>query len=105
MEILAGARSQLDAAEQEARENLEAVAQELSNRGIKVQAYPRVGYPFDEIVSWQTISMSIYIIIIGSHGRGGISRLLVGSTADRVVEHAPCPVLVVKGSRLGARPE
>ena len=101
-EISAGARSQLDAAELEARENLEAVAQELSNRGIKVQAYLRVGYPFDEIVLVAN-HFDVDLIIIGSHGRGGISRLLVGSTAERVVEHAPCPVLVVKGSRLGAR--
>jgi universal stress protein A len=45
------------------------------------------------------------LIIIGSHGRGGISRLLVGSTAERVVEHAICPVLVVKGPRPGAGSE
>jgi len=44
----------------------------------------------------------IDLIIIGSHGRTGIKRLLVGSTAERVVEHAPCPVLVVKERYLSA---
>jgi universal stress protein A len=97
-------QSQLDAAEQEARENLEAFAQELLNRGIKVQAYLRVGYPFDEIVLMAN-HFDVDLIIIGSHGRGGISRLLVGSTAERVVEHAPCPVLVVKESRRAAKSE
>jgi nucleotide-binding universal stress UspA family protein len=37
------------------------------------------------------------LIVIGNHGRGGLSRVLTGSTAERVVRHAPCPVLVVRG--------
>ena len=37
------------------------------------------------------------LIIVGSHGRTGISRALLGSVAERVVRHAPCPVLVVRG--------
>src|ERR1700758_1665436 len=86
-------QSHVDAAEQDARENLETFAQELSKRGVKVQSYLRVGYPFNEIVLMAK-HFDVDLIIIGSHGRGGISRLLVGSTAERVVEHAACPVLV-----------
>jgi universal stress protein A len=97
-------QSQVDAAEQEARESLEAFAVELSKKGIKVQPYLRVGYPFDEIVL-MAHHFNVDLIIIGSHGRGPISRLLVGSTAERVVEHAPCPVLVVKGPRATAKSE
>jgi len=97
-------QSQLDLAEQEARENLEVFAQDLAKRGVKVQPYLRVGYPFDEIVLMAN-HFDVDLIIIGSHGRSGISRILVGSTAERVVEHAPCPVLVVKGSRHGVRSE
>jgi len=36
------------------------------------------------------------LIVIGNHGRSGLSRVLTGSTAERVVRHAPCPVLVVR---------
>jgi len=36
------------------------------------------------------------LIIMGNHGRTGLSRLLIGSTAERVVRHAPCPVLVIR---------
>jgi universal stress protein A len=97
-------QSQVAAAEQEARESLEAFAVELSKKGIKVQSYLRVGYPFDEIVL-MAHHFKIDLIIIGSHGRGAISRLLVGSTAERVVEHAPCPVLVVRGKRTAAKSE
>jgi universal stress protein A len=92
-------QSHVDAAELEARENLELFAQELSAKGVKVLPYLRVGFPFDEIVQMAN-HFDVDLIIIGSHGRSGISRLLVGSTAERVVEHANCPVLVVKGTRL-----
>jgi nucleotide-binding universal stress UspA family protein len=36
------------------------------------------------------------LIIVGSHGRTGLKRLLMGSVAERVIGHAKCPVLVVK---------
>jgi len=35
------------------------------------------------------------LIVIGSHGRGGVRRVLLGSVAEGVMRHAPCPVLVV----------
>ena len=92
-------QSQVDAAELEARETLELFAEELSKKGVKVEPYLRVGYPFDEIVQMAN-HFDVDLIIIGSHGRSGISRLLLGSTAERVVSHARCPVLVVKGARL-----
>ena len=36
------------------------------------------------------------VIVVGTHGRAGMSRLLMGSVAEHVVRHAPCPVLVVR---------
>jgi nucleotide-binding universal stress UspA family protein len=36
------------------------------------------------------------VIVIGTHGRGGVVRLVMGSTADAVVRHAPCPVMIVR---------
>ena len=61
----------------------------------------RVGYPFEEIILMAN-DPNIDLIIIGSRGRSGIRRLLLGSTAEPVVEHAPCPVLVVKERYLSA---
>jgi len=37
------------------------------------------------------------VIIMGSHGRTGLTRLLMGSNTEKVIGHATCPVLVVKG--------
>jgi universal stress protein A len=93
-------RNQVDVAEEIARENLSAYEDELLSRGIETQAILRVGYPFEEIVLMAN-DPEIDLVIIGSHGRSRITRLLVGSTAERVVEHAPCPVLVVKERYLG----
>lgn len=42
------------------------------------------------------------LIVIPSHGRTGIKRLLIGSVAERVIQHAHCPVLVMRSERLAA---
>jgi nucleotide-binding universal stress UspA family protein len=38
------------------------------------------------------------LIVVGTHGRHGLSRIVLGSTAARVIEHAPCSVLVARHS-------
>ena len=38
----------------------------------------------------------IDLIVMGTHGRSGMERLLVGSVAERVIRTAPCPVLTVR---------
>lgn len=55
----------------------------------------RFGRAADEIVI-QAKEDEVEMIVMGSHGRSGISHLLVGSVAESVVRHAPCPVLVVR---------
>ncbi|HDO1327665.1 TPA: universal stress protein [Aeromonas veronii] len=55
----------------------------------------RFGRAADEIVI-QAKEDEVELIVMGSHGRSGISHLLVGSVAESVVRHAPCPVLVVR---------
>lgn len=64
-------------------------------RGIaKVSVHVREGIAYDQIVS-SARKLKADIIIIATHGRSGLMRALMGSTAERVVRHAPCPVLVV----------
>jgi len=43
------------------------------------------------------------LIVVGSHGRSGVSRFLIGSVSDFVVRHAHCPVMVVRGKPEAAR--
>lgn len=58
------------------------------------------GNPFVEIVRYAKDSTSD-LIVIGTHGRGAIAHMLLGSVAERVVRKAPCPVLVVRGEQHG----
>lgn len=53
------------------------------------------GYPADEILKLAE-SEGVDLIVLGTHGRKGLSRLLLGSVAEAVVRRANCPVLSVK---------
>jgi len=55
----------------------------------------REGAPWDQIVA-QAREGNYDLIVLGSHGRTGLKHALVGSVAERVVRHAPCPVFVVR---------
>lgn len=52
------------------------------------------GAPFVEIIRYAR-KQGIDLIVMGTHGRSGLSHLLIGSVAERVVRKAPCPVLTV----------
>jgi universal stress protein E len=56
----------------------------------------RVGSPAREIIA-AAADGAADLIVMATHGRGEVHRLLVGSVADKVIRLAPCPVLVVKG--------
>jgi nucleotide-binding universal stress UspA family protein len=60
-----------------------------------VQFTVRVGTPSIEIVNYAK-QEQISLIVIPSHGRTGIGRLMLGSVAERVVRRSPCPVLVLR---------
>lgn len=54
-----------------------------------------IGKPFHEIARVAR-TVDADLILIATHGRSGLKRAFLGSTAERVVRHAPCPVLVVR---------
>ena len=53
------------------------------------------GDPGDMIVS-AAEAERVDMVLVGSHGRGAVGRLFLGSVSEHVVRHAPCPVLVVR---------
>jgi nucleotide-binding universal stress UspA family protein len=55
----------------------------------------RTGSPFVEIVRYAKTE-NIDLIVMGTHGRGPIAHMLLGSVAEKVVRKAPCPVLTVR---------
>jgi nucleotide-binding universal stress UspA family protein len=54
-----------------------------------------VGVPYREVLS-EAKESHADLVLLATHGRGEIHRLLVGSVADRVIRMAPCPVFTLK---------
>jgi nucleotide-binding universal stress UspA family protein len=68
---------------------------EARAKGLSARAAVRTGVPYEEIVALAGDEQAD-LVVIGTHGRGGINRALLGSVADRVARLAPCPVLTVR---------
>jgi len=78
-----------------AKEYTSAVKQKAGDAGVKAESY--VG----EAEAWEAVvklarDQNVNMIVVGSHGRTGLRRLLMGSVTEKVIGNAPCPVLVVK---------
>jgi universal stress protein A len=86
---------QVDLLKREANAQLALVIEQIVARGVEAHPLLRIGNPYDEIVT-AAKEIRADLIVIGSHGHAGLERFLVGSTAERVAQYAPCPVLIVK---------
>jgi nucleotide-binding universal stress UspA family protein len=64
--------------------------------GVNIHFLVWEGEPGPAIVDAAT-SEGADLIVVGTHGRGRVGRLVLGSVSDHVVRHAPCPVLIVRG--------
>lgn len=89
------------------RAQREEVVQDLVERGrhvgVTVSFLIWQGDPGEAIVEAATAERAD-LIVVGSHGRSGVGRFLIGSVSDYVVRHAPCPVLVVRRGSEEAAP-
>jgi nucleotide-binding universal stress UspA family protein len=72
------------------------VVTRAQSRNIPTTGLVLEGTPYRAIVDLAQKEKSS-LIVMGSHGRTGLTRLLMGRVTERVIGHAPCPVLVVKG--------
>ena len=81
--------------DQKAKEELDNLAKNEIPSGVKVQTIVRTGKPFVEIIDTAT-GEDADIIIIATHGHSGVEHILFGSTAEKVVRKAPCPVLTLR---------
>ena len=85
-----------DAQRKWAEETLETRAGQIRQaEGIAVRWALQTGVPFEEIVR-AAEKEGADMIVMGTHGRSGLNRLLLGSVAERVIRLAPCPVLTVR---------
>ena len=69
--------------------------EEVRLDGLRTVRAVRVGHPFVEILQYAADN-AIDMIVMGTHGRGPVEHLLLGSVAETVVRKASCPVLTVK---------
>jgi nucleotide-binding universal stress UspA family protein len=83
---------------QQAEELASQVEHELQGAGLATEARVVQGDPREVLVE-AARSTGADLVVVGSHGRTGFNKLLLGSVASHVVTHAPCSVMVVKSRK------
>jgi nucleotide-binding universal stress UspA family protein len=79
-----------------AQRRLDAAVERARRRRVRVKGLLLSGMPQD-VLARTARRERADLVVIGTHGRTGLSRLLMGSVAARVIGTAPCPVLTVRG--------
>lgn len=82
--------------EEETRKHLESVKAQITKEGLECETIAYQGEEPYEFIVADAKKQGVDIIVMGSHGRTGLKRLLMGSVASRVIGHSPCNVLIVK---------
>lgn len=85
--------------EQQARaaeEKLEEICRGLGKRGVNCRTLVEFGVPYQAIVD-AAKKVNASLIVMSRHGRTGLAHVLIGSVAERVVQHAGCPILLLRG--------
>jgi nucleotide-binding universal stress UspA family protein len=97
-QILGPARVSFDEAQERAQQKVDQHAADLRAEFPavgKIDAEVRFGRPASDIVDFAE-ERGADLVVVGSHGRTGMKRLLMGSVAEQVIRSAPCPVFTVK---------
>jgi nucleotide-binding universal stress UspA family protein len=84
------------AATESARKKMEGFLKQARAASVRAKSIILTGTPADLIVR-AARTRRADLIVMGTHGRSGLSRFLLGSVASRVIATAPCPVLTVRG--------
>ncbi len=80
---------------EEALVRLTGMLTDEERQSLRAVVETRVGHPFLEIIRYAK-QHEVDLIVMGTHGRGAIEHMLLGSVAEKVVRKAPCPVLTVR---------
>lgn len=79
----------------ETEDLLNGIKKELEGHNIVAETYVKMGSPAEEIVNLAK-EKNVDLIVLGSHGRHGAKKFLLGSVSLRVAETSPCAVMIVK---------
>lgn len=80
--------------ENHAKKNLDSFGIDIREELKNVETVVKRGIPYEEVIKFASEN-SIDLVIIGTLPRSGVERFFVGSTTQRIIRNAPCPVLVV----------
>ena len=94
--VLPAAMENLDQeTEKHARTELAKLTEREDVAALKWKTTVLTGTPYDEIVS-HARKHETDLLLITTHGRTGLQHFLLGSTAEKILRHAPCPVMIVR---------
>ncbi len=79
----------------EVRQHLDRAQKKVDESDIPCETIVHMGGAPHQFIIQEAKDKEIDLIVMGTHGRSGIKRVLLGSVAQNVIGHAPCPVLVV----------
>lgn len=98
MEYYAPPPEYFEQVEREARKNLEGMLTPEEQAQYKATLVQRTGSPAREVLNYIREQGDIDLVVMSTHGRGGVGRLMMGSVTDKVVRSAPCPVLTIRAA-------
>ena len=95
--VLAGYDANLEEFSAQAQQYLKRVAAKLEEDEVNVTTVVCEG-PVAEAILEHAVALDVDLITMSTHGRGGLSRWVYGSIADRILQAASCPVLVIRST-------
>lgn len=77
-------------------EDLGRVIPQGVKKSLHVEEILEIGRPIYHIIVEKAKELRVDVIAIATHGRSGLSHILLGSVSEKVIRHAPCPVFVIR---------
>jgi nucleotide-binding universal stress UspA family protein len=85
-----------DDIERQAEERLRSSLTQEQQARVRIELSTRLGNPAAEILDRLEDEPKIDLVVMATHGRGGVARLLMGSVTEKIIRSAPCPVLTLR---------
>ena len=85
--------------DEQAAKDLEKVIPQAVREKADVEFLLETGTPTYDIIAQRAKELDIDVIVISTHGRSGLGHILLGSVAEKVIRHAPCPVFVIRNPK------
>lgn len=82
--------------ERQAEDRLKSALTPEQQARVKAVLTTRLGVPATEILDRLQAEPTIDLVVMATHGRGGVARFVMGSVTDKIIRSAPCPVVTIR---------